>query len=39
MPMEEARCPQCGEPVGGNHHVPVDGVRRADDIERELDDN
>ncbi|KAI9768060.1 MAG: hypothetical protein M1840_005094 [Geoglossum simile] len=36
MPMEEARCPQCGEPVGGRDHNPVEGVRRAEDWEAEL---
>ena len=34
MPMETARCPQCGATVGGTHHQPAEGVRRADDIER-----
>ncbi|ROW01827.1 hypothetical protein VPNG_07777 [Cytospora leucostoma] len=33
MPMEEARCPECGSPVGGRNHNPTAGVRRADDIE------
>lgn len=33
MPMEEARCPECGSPVGGQHHEPAQGVRRADVIE------
>ncbi|KAE8381131.1 hypothetical protein BDV26DRAFT_256154 [Aspergillus bertholletiae] len=35
MPMEAARCPQCGEGVGGHNHELLDGVRRADDIEQE----
>jgi hypothetical protein len=34
MPMQEARCPECGAPVGGQNHQPVAGVNRADDIER-----
>lgn len=34
MPMEEARCPECGSPVGGQHHSPAEGVRRADEIEK-----
>ncbi len=29
MPMEEARCPECGEPVGGRSHQSVEGVTRA----------
>ncbi|RDW81247.1 uncharacterized protein DSM5745_04804 [Aspergillus mulundensis] len=33
MPMEEARCPQCGERVGGHDHTPVAGVQRADDLD------
>ncbi|KAK7746029.1 hypothetical protein SLS53_002751 [Cytospora paraplurivora] len=33
MPMERARCPECGSPVGGQNHAPSAGVRRADDIE------
>lgn len=33
MPMEQARCPECGSPVGGQNHNPAEGVRRADDIE------
>ncbi|KAL4785910.1 hypothetical protein BJX76DRAFT_366539 [Aspergillus varians] len=36
MPMEEARCLQCGERVGGLDHTPSAGVRRADDLEREF---
>ena len=37
MPMEEARCPQCEEPIGGHDHTPVQGVRRAEDLEVEFD--
>lgn len=33
MPMEQARCPECGSPVGGAHHQPAEGVRRAAEIE------
>lgn len=33
MPMERAHCPECGSPVGGQSHVPAEGVRRAEDIE------
>ncbi|KAI2609251.1 hypothetical protein GGR54DRAFT_382142 [Hypoxylon sp. NC1633] len=33
MPMQTARCPECGAPVGGSDHRPVEGVQRADDIE------
>ena len=36
MPMETARCPQCGATVGGTHHQPADGVRRAEDLEAEF---
>ncbi|BCS21108.1 uncharacterized protein APUU_21540A [Aspergillus puulaauensis] len=36
MPMEEARCPQCGERVGGHDHEPVAGVQRAQDMEAEF---
>lgn len=33
MPMEQARCPECRAPVGGQDHRPVDGVTRARNIE------
>ncbi|KAI0532081.1 hypothetical protein GGR58DRAFT_491534 [Xylaria digitata] len=33
MPMEQARCPECGAPVGGSNHRAVEGVRHAEDIE------
>ncbi|KAG8158268.1 hypothetical protein KVR01_012029 [Diaporthe batatas] len=33
MPMQQARCPECGSPVGGQNHAPAEGVRRADGIE------
>lgn len=35
-PMETTRCPQCGAPVGGQHHQEADGVRRARDLEEEF---
>ncbi|KAL2174062.1 uncharacterized protein P884DRAFT_280455 [Thermothelomyces heterothallicus CBS 202.75] len=28
MPMERARCPECGEVIGGTNHTPVEGVER-----------
>ncbi|KAL3467220.1 hypothetical protein BJX64DRAFT_192492 [Aspergillus heterothallicus] len=34
MPMELARCPECGAQVGGQHHQPAEGVSRALDMER-----
>ena len=34
MPMEQARCPECGAPVGGENHRAVEGVTRAMDMER-----
>lgn len=34
--MEEARCPQCGERIGGHDHEPMAGVRRAQDIDAEF---
>ncbi|KAL9598764.1 MAG: hypothetical protein Q9219_004261 [cf. Caloplaca sp. 3 TL-2023] len=33
MPMETARCPQCGATVGGRNHQPAAGVSRAADFE------
>ncbi|KAF4989662.1 hypothetical protein FGRMN_8976 [Fusarium graminum] len=33
MPMEVARCPECGARIGGTHHTVVDGVTRARDME------
>ncbi|CAN9158938.1 unnamed protein product [Alternaria alternata] len=33
MPMEVARCPECGERVGGQSHTAVAGVSRAMDME------
>jgi hypothetical protein len=33
MPMELARCPECGEPVGGRSHTAVAGVSRATEME------
>ncbi|KAF2434363.1 hypothetical protein EJ08DRAFT_513978 [Tothia fuscella] len=34
MPMEQARCPQCGASIGGRNHQAVPGVTRADNLER-----
>lgn len=36
MPMELAKCPECDSPVGGQHHNPTAGVRRADDFEAQF---
>ncbi|GKZ20844.1 hypothetical protein AbraIFM66951_009163 [Aspergillus brasiliensis] len=36
--MQVSTCPECGVPVGGQHHVTVDGVTRANDLERGLAD-
>ncbi|QDS72075.1 hypothetical protein FKW77_003074 [Venturia effusa] len=36
MPMERARCPQCGASIGGQNHTAVDGVSRAADLEEQL---
>lgn len=33
MPMEMARCPECGAEIGGQNHRQVDGMTRADDME------
>lgn len=33
MPMELARCPECGAQVGGQDHNSVAGVRSATDFE------
>ncbi|KIW23323.1 uncharacterized protein PV07_11531 [Cladophialophora immunda] len=38
MPMQRARCPQCGAPVGGQDHTPAEGVRRATDLENRFSD-
>ncbi|KAK4466113.1 hypothetical protein QBC42DRAFT_293724 [Cladorrhinum samala] len=34
MPMEEARCPECGARIGGQNHQAVAGVTRATSMER-----
>ncbi|KAG4293627.1 hypothetical protein FPRO06_00212 [Fusarium proliferatum] len=34
MPMEVARCSECGAPIGGRNHQALDGVTHAEDIER-----
>jgi hypothetical protein len=36
MPMELARCLECGSGVGGQSHRPTEGVTRAVDIEEKL---
>lgn len=36
MPMEAARCPQCGAPIGGQSHQTAEGVVSAADIESEF---
>lgn len=36
MPMETARCPQCGATVGGSNHQAVAGVTPATDFEAEF---
>ncbi|CAI7603373.1 unnamed protein product [Penicillium glandicola] len=33
MPMELAKCPQCGAAIGGQHHQAVEGVSRAEQME------
>ncbi|KAK4077913.1 uncharacterized protein Triagg1_3607 [Trichoderma aggressivum f. europaeum] len=33
MPMQEARCPECGARIGGRNHQAVEGTRQAVDIE------
>ncbi|CAG8096658.1 unnamed protein product [Penicillium nalgiovense] len=33
MPMEQARCPECGSPIGGRNHAAVEGVSRAEHME------
>ncbi|KAI2471927.1 hypothetical protein F4781DRAFT_63806 [Annulohypoxylon bovei var. microspora] len=33
MPMQQARCPECGAAVGGTHHTPAQGVQRAEEID------
>jgi hypothetical protein len=33
MPMQTSQCPQCGATIGGDNHVAVSGVQRADDFE------
>jgi hypothetical protein len=34
MPMQLAKCPECGKPVGGQQHTAVAGVSRAEEMER-----
>jgi hypothetical protein len=33
MPMELAKCPECGAGIGGQHHQAVEGVSRAEQME------
>ncbi|ORY07796.1 NFX1-type zinc finger-containing protein 1 [Clohesyomyces aquaticus] len=33
MPMQQARCPECGAPIGGLQHQAVEGVTRATNME------
>ncbi|CRL28667.1 unnamed protein product [Penicillium camemberti] len=33
MPMQLARCPECGAPIGGHNHQAVEGVSRAEQME------
>ncbi|KAF2691044.1 hypothetical protein K458DRAFT_355487 [Lentithecium fluviatile CBS 122367] len=33
MPMELARCPECGARIGGQSHTAVEGVTRAENME------
>ncbi|KAL6887873.1 hypothetical protein GGI43DRAFT_417260 [Trichoderma evansii] len=33
LPMEEARCPECGARIGGQNHQAVEGMRHATEIE------
>ncbi|KAJ9315563.1 hypothetical protein DTO271D3_4136 [Paecilomyces variotii] len=34
--MQRAACPECGAPVGGQHHQAAEGVTHASDMEREF---
>jgi hypothetical protein len=34
MPMELAKCPECGEGIGGQNHMPAEGTQR--DMQMEL---
>lgn len=38
MPMQQARCPECGAPVGGQRHVAASGVSRAQDWDAAADE-
>lgn len=33
MPMELARCPECGARIGGHHYEAVQDVTRAENME------
>ncbi|KAK4141918.1 uncharacterized protein C8A04DRAFT_13673 [Dichotomopilus funicola] len=34
MPMEIARCPECGEAIGGQNHMAMAGTQRDEEMER-----
>ncbi len=34
MPMEQARCPECGEAIGGQDHTLLGDNRRDERMER-----
>ncbi|KAI9709048.1 MAG: hypothetical protein M1820_003494 [Bogoriella megaspora] len=36
MPMELARCPECGAPVGGQSHQAAEGVQQVTDLEQQF---
>ncbi|KAI9723855.1 MAG: hypothetical protein M1828_004105 [Chrysothrix sp. TS-e1954] len=38
MPMQQARCPQCGSPIGGQRHQAAEGVQRAVEFDQEITD-
>ena len=35
-PMQTSRCPECGQPVGGQNHLAAAGVTHAGDVESEF---
>lgn len=37
MPMEQARCPECGERIGGTNHTMTEGVNRDESMENITD--
>ena len=38
MPMQQARCPQCEAPIGGQSHNLAEGVRRTDEWDTAAND-